>query len=482
MIQELVVITQKDVLNLNDPDVDELEIRDKFRNLNIRPMFSNMNSLTVERESFTLTEQENNFIDQHFYHAFIESNEIEHVRELLSNTKGVESVYIPPPGEDPVQPNYNSERSEQPNCTGNTPSFVDKQIYLGPAPYGIDAEYAWTIPGGKGERILIIDIERAWNIDHEDGASVMHGTCIYNDSNDQNNDHGTSVVGILSGPHNQKGVNGICPESGIGYVSTNLFPSSENGGIANAIDRATTCLSEGDILVIEVHRPGPRYNYENHSGQLGYIPVEWWPAEFKAIKNATSKGIIVVEAAGNGNEWLDDLLYFNPHPDFPSTWSNPFARGNMDSGAILVGAGSPPPHVNGNYGEDRTRLFSSNWGSNYGNLIDAQGWGESITTCGGGDLFFRNQNSKYTKSFGGTSGATPMVAGALACVQGILRRAGKTLLTPSTARELLRRTGSPQIENPNDVGIDVNGTPYLKRIGNRPNLRELITEALKMSP
>ncbi|MCY7700192.1 S8 family serine peptidase, partial [Bacillus safensis] len=101
---------------------------------------------------------------------------------------------------------------------------------------------------------------------------------------------------------------------------------------------------------------------------------------------------------------------------------------------------------------------------------------------GGGDLFFRDQNSKYTKSFGGTSGATPMVAGALACVQGILRRAGKTLLTPSTARELLRRTGSPQIENPNDIGIDVNGTPYLKRIGNRPNLRELITEALKMSP
>ena len=43
-------------------------------------------------------------------------------------------------------------------------SYEDKQFYLNPAPEGVDAYFAWTIPGGTGEDIKVIDIETGWGI------------------------------------------------------------------------------------------------------------------------------------------------------------------------------------------------------------------------------------------------------------------------------------------------------------------------------
>src|SRR5207253_6497079 len=101
-------------------------------------------------------------------------------------------------------------------------------------------------------------------------------------------------------------------------------------------------------------------------------------------------------------------------------------------GAIVVGAGAPPRLLTGvDYGPDRSRLDFSNFGS----MVDAQGWGQEVTTCGFDQLFAPDEDRWYKLDFGGTSSATPMVAGALACVQGILRNAGKPPLTPARARE-----------------------------------------------
>ncbi len=41
----------------------------------------------------------------------------------------------------------------------------------------------------------------------------------------------------------------------------------------------------------------------------GYIAMEWWKDDFEAIRFATVKGIIVVRAAGNGAEDLDEPIY-----------------------------------------------------------------------------------------------------------------------------------------------------------------------------
>jgi hypothetical protein len=65
-------------------------------------------------------------------------------------------------------------------------------------------------------------------------------------------------------------------------------------------------LDPGDIILIELHYAGPTSS-EYQVDQAGYIAIEWWPQNFDAIRYAVRKGVIVVEAAGNGGENLDDL-------------------------------------------------------------------------------------------------------------------------------------------------------------------------------
>jgi subtilisin family serine protease len=197
--------------------------------------------------------------------------------------------------------------------------------------------------------------------------------------------------------------------------------------------------------------------------------MEWWPDDFAAIRYAVVKGVIVVEAAGNGAENLDDPVYGGPGPGFRPHRPNPFLRDGLDAGSILVGAGAPP---GGRRGPDRSHLRFSNWGS----ALDAQGWGRDVATTGGigagadetrpGD----DEDAWYTDAFAGTSSAAPMVAGALACVQGVLRAEGRTPLTPAQARTALRETGSPQ--QPAKDGS-------LQRIGNRPDIGQLIDWAME---
>ena len=134
---------------------------------------------------------------------------------------------------------------------------------------------------------------------------------------------------------------------------------------------------------------------------------------------------------------------------------------------------------------DRGRCFFSN----YGARVDAQGWGWEVTSTGYGDLQGgSDQNMWYTDQFSGTSSASPIVVGALACVQGVLRAHGRALLTSDRAIALLRDTGSPQEDGPAFTFIpNMAGTGYpqnhparprTQRIGNRPDLRQLINVAM----
>lgn len=357
--------------------------------------------------------------------------------------RDVEAVYVKPAGETPLGP-----------APAVTPNFLPRQGYLAAAPGGIGATLAWTFPGGDGTGVRIVDLEWNWMPSHEDLAGNPHhllfGTLFGLPH------HGTAVLGVLGGDRNAIGITGICPASPI------AVGSFEGMKTADAITQAAMHLGPGDILLLEIHRPGPRFNFTDPPDKRGYIPIEWWPDDFLAIRFAVSRGIIVIEPAGNGAENLDDPLYDTPHPAFPAGWTNPFRR-NVDSGAVIVGAGAPPPGTHGrNWGPDRSRLDFSNFGS----AVDAQGWGREVTTAGFGDL----QNSPdprrlYTDRFFGTSSAAPIVAGALACVQGARKAAGKPVLTSLDARRALRMTGSPQQLPP--------GVP-IQRIGNRPNLQQLL--------
>lgn len=344
-----------------------------------------------------------------------------------------------------------------------TPDFTSRQGYLNPAPEGIDARYAWTVEGGRGRGINIIDLEWGWNFSHEDLRQEQGG--VVGGTNSSDDDHGTAVIGELGGDRNGFGVTGICSEARVSAVAFSM-PT------ATAIRLAADRLRAGDIMLLEIHRPGPRFNFERRSDQRGYIAVEWWPDDYAAIAYAVAKGIVVVEAAGNGAENLDDALYNQRPSGFPQSWRNPFNIDNPSSGAVLVGAGAPPPGTHGrDHGPNCSRLGFSNFGAR----VDAQGWGREVTTTGYGDLQGGNdKNLWYADRFSGTSSASPIVTGALACVQGVLRSRSLPPLNSEQARRLLRSTGSPQQDAPD--------RPRTQRIGHRPDLRQLIPHALFSTP
>jgi subtilisin family serine protease len=190
------------------------------------------------------------------------------------------------------------------------------------------------------------------------------------------------------------------------------------------------------VLLIELQSSGPMGRY---------IPVEYWRDVFDVIRAATDRGVIVVEAAGNGAEDLDRQVY-----------GRAFDRGHRDSGAILVGAGGPPRD---GYA-DRERLDFSN----YGGRVDVQGWGRKVATLDYGDLQACAGNDRhYTGEFAGTSSASPIVAGTAVILEGIARTGGR-VIAPRDLRELLRRTGTPQTGDTS------------QQIGPRPDLSRALRE------
>jgi hypothetical protein len=391
-----------------------------------------------------------------FYHVEAPDERLDELAESLRELEVVEDAYVKGPSGEPVVATEEVEvlndmmpATEEPPTT--TPDFTSRQSYLGPSPAGIDAQYAWALGGGRGAGIKIIDCEWGWRFTHEDLLQNQMGVVVGNSSS--SDDHGTAVLGEISGDRNSLGILGICPEAIVG--------AARFGNTAQTIRQAADKLRAGDIILLEIHRAGPN---ATGAGQFGYIAIEWWPDDFSAIRYAVSKGIIVVEAAGNGSQNLDDAIYNARPAGFPSWWRNPFNPANPSSGAVLVGAGAPPPGTHGrNHGPDRSRLGFSN----YGARVDCQGWGREVTSTGYGDLQGgSNKDEWYTDRFSGTSSASPIVVGALGCVQGVLRAQGGQLLTPARAISVLRSSGSPQQDAP--------GRPKTQRIGNRPDLRQMI--------
>lgn len=410
-----------------------------------------------------------------YHHVVAKDEHLEAVRDALAADPSVMTAYIKPAGRPPAVPDLGLAAAPADAPASATPDFTSRQGYLGAAPVGIDALYAWTIPGGKGSGVRIIDCEWSWNFAHEDLA-IHCGGVVVGASDGGDTDHGTAVIGIVIGNSNGFGITGVAPDA---VLSTACFGSdSSDLPSSTVITQAADLLSAGDILLLEITRPGPNSSAEQPADDyFGDTPIEWWPDDFHAIAHATSKGIIVIEPAGNGSQNLDDPIYSNPMPDFPASWTNPLVAGGPDSGAIMVGAGNPPL---GTHGRNQNDVWNETYVdrarcvfSNFGSRLDCQGWGFEVTTLGYDDLQSGNRNRSYTDIFDGTSAAAPIVAGAVACVQGALRAAGQPLLTPSLARQLLRTTGSPQQSAP--------GRPASEKVGSRPDLRAILQHVIDAS-
>lgn len=326
----------------------------------------------------------------------------------LPQPAGFRQISLAPPRlPAPIIPETQTEAETQAQAL--TPDFSPLQGYLYDPPVGLAADAAWAFAGGKGEGVRMIDLEFGWLFTHEDLKPPW-----YYGGPPAVSDHGTAVMGEFGGQHNGFGVSGIAPEMEIGGINTS--------DLAASIAEATGVLSPGDLYLIEIQVSGPE----------GWMPMEWIPDVFAAIQTSTALGIICVEAGANGSVNLDDDQY-----------GGLFDRRVRDSGAILVGAGTPE-------GVD------AEWFSDYGSRLDLQGWGSAIVTTGYGDLQDGPAEEQYTAGFSGTSGASPMVVGSVASLQGQALALFGDPLTPRLAEEILSVTGTPW-----------NGT---RQIGERPNL------------
>lgn len=337
-----------------------------------------------------------------------------------------------------------------PAASPSSPSFVSQQRYQLAAPTGIGVSAVNSWPGARGDDINIYDVEYSWNTAHEDlskarvaGAKVpwRHPSDPFSDDN-----HGTAVLGILSGDSNAYGITGDVRNAAVHM--TNTYSSDGGYNPAAAITVATNKAVAGDVMLLEQQAYGPSGDTDE------LVPIEWLPDVYDAIRAAVAKGVIVVEAAGNGNRNLN-----------ASAYGSSFPRGRANSGALVVGAGAS---CSGGSQIAHSRM----WYSDYGSRVDVQGWGECVVSSGYGDLFGTTNSNYYTRTFGGTSSASAIVATAAAAYSGAYKKLNGVPATPAKVRADLIASGTPQTAL----------STYPGKIGPLPNLASALRKTDLRSP
>ena len=100
-------------------------------------------------------------------------------------------------------------------------------------------------------------------------------------------------------------------------------------------------------------------------------------------------------------------------------------------------------------------------GTNFGARIDTHAWGNSIWTT-------TNTNGWRYDDFGGTSGASAIIAGVVLAIQGIAKAKNMTF-SPVQMRNILRDT---------TINTHPKLASELRQVGTMPNLEAIINKYL----
>ncbi|MCK6571655.1 S8 family serine peptidase [Myxococcota bacterium] len=308
-----------------------------------------------------------------------------------------------------------------------TPDFSGAQFVLDDPPSGLGARTFWSRFGRRGEGVLFADIELGVDAAHLEFSRQRNllaapGAGVPLPVSDEPFDHAVASMGIVVAADDGVGVVGMAPQADARFFTA--YPTAYQWGAGPAILRALNTLGAGDVLLLELQRPGPAYDADREaSGQYGMVPLEWAQIDRDAIELATRLGVTVVEPAGNGYQDLDAPLYEGRFSD-------------RDSGALVVCAGNPPT---GTYGPARQAMSYTNFGSR----CDLQGYGADVLAPGYADLWGEpGSTDRLTAVFGGTSAASPQVAAAAVLLSSLARAFGG-YVPPAELRRLLVETGTP---------------------------------------
>jgi parallel beta-helix repeat protein len=240
----------------------------------------------------------------------------------------------------------------------------------------MDAPEGWDITTGNSDIIIAI-IDSGTDINHEDLAdNIIGGYDFEDDDNDPSstNAHGTACAGLAGAiGNNSKGIAGIC-------WSVKIMPLKIGTSVpitsaaADAIDYASA--NGADVL----------------SNSWSVPPNSDLTDAIEDAKNngRNGKGCILLAASGNGYGAVT----------YPATLSNTIAVGATDEDDVRWSYS--------NYGNELDVVASSSNGSS------TIFWTTDITGSAGYNSGSTSQGDaagNYTKWFGGTSAATPQVAG-----------------------------------------------------------------------
>ncbi len=298
-------------------------------------------------------------------------------------------------------PNYRGERSEGVLYTNVPPPVVygaaDPELNGQWWHEKHELEKAWQISTGKG--VIVADCDAGFYIkepdlfpnlllDHRYDLSDTSNPFVVDDGGFIS--HGTAVTAILAGVKDGKGTNGmafdakIVPLQNFNYAANDKLNKEE--ATARCILRAIT-IAQVRVIVLE--------------NQTGEGSSETFVGTRNAVRLALASGVTIVSAGGNYTKELKQELA-------------------DDTGSIIVGA------VNSDG-------VKESW-SNYGKRVSVAAFGSRLHTLKG--------PNGAMGSFGGTSGATPQVAAAVAMMLQV-----NPALTPITIRAILERTRLTKPEN-----------------------------------
>lgn len=301
-----------------------------------------------------------------------------------------------------------------------TPDFTSRQYYLKPPQersYGMNVLAAHE-NGWKGAGAVIRHLDFGVYEEHED-LKEANMSVLYNESEDPLDlYHGTNSVGVIIPRDDGKGVTGIAYEAQLYFYRTDYMA------------KIVEDMSPGDIVSLDIAAGGMR--------PIVHSKV-WWDQ----VSTCVEAGVTVIFAAGNN---MYNLL---ESPEYFDNWGN--------SGGIMI---------SGCYSNNGWRVPETNY-----NLYETlNSWANPFVTTTGlipfgdrwlGESYDDTPNRTYNFGYGGTSAATPLVAGSLAVGQGRMIKDEGIYLSPAALYAWYYANGYTDAED---------GQSHQDKVGRRPNV------------